>query len=295
MVAVVATNRFGPDTYAASVFIDGGLLVEPDPGNPGMVRPATAGSATVLGVNLQPAMPASTSAQSVDAYGAPVLDVSIPDSNCAVAWTGTFKLVYDDTVPFGGAVVCTGNGHVGPAVLTGSARGNSVDGVTAGPRANSVDGVTTAGSTTVTSATAAFVALDVTRPISGPGIPAGSVITAVNSGTSITISQPANATGAALTLVFGLSFLVSSATAAFVATDEGRTISGGSIPASTTVVAVPSGTVVQLSNAPTAAASGVTFVFGTTVTNTFYQIVGMCTAPAGVVAGFAGLTRLSQI
>lgn len=295
MVAVVATNRFGPDTYPASVFIDGGVLVEPDPGNPGMIRPAVVGSAAVLGVNLQPAEPASFNAQSTDAWGAPVLDVSVPDYNCAVAWTGTFKLIYDDTVAFGGLVVCSGNGHVGPAVLSGSAKGTVADGVTLGPKATVNDGVTVAGSTTVTSATAAFVATDVTRPISGGSIPAGSVITAVNSGTSITISQPASVSATAVSLVFGLTFLVTSATAAFVAADEGRTISGGSIPASTTIVAVVSGTTAQLSAAPTAAATGVSFVFSTSVTSTFGQIVGMCVAPLGVVAGSQGLTRLSQI
>lgn len=295
MVAVVATNRFGPDTYQVSTFIDGGLLVEPDPGNPGMVRPASAGSATVLGVNLQPVEPANFAYSTTDAFGAPVIDTSVPGPAAAIAWTGTYKLLYDDSVPFGAAVVCSGAGHVGPSVAAGGTKATVADGVTVGPRANVNDGVTAAGGTIVTSASAAFVATDVGRTISGGSIPANTTITAVNSGTSVTISQPANATANGVTLVFGLSFLVTSATAAFVAADEGRTISGGTIPAGATIVNVVNGTTAQLSAAPTAAATGVSFVFGTTVTSSFYQIVGMCVEPNGVVAGSYGRTRLSQI
>lgn len=65
------------------------------------------------------------------------------------------------------------------------------------------DGATTSGSATVTSATAAFTAADVGRTISGAGIPAGSTITAVGSGTSITISQLATATATGVTLTIG--------------------------------------------------------------------------------------------
>jgi hypothetical protein len=295
MAAVVPFNTHGPDTFPASVFIDGGLLVEPDPGTPGFIRPASAGSSTVLGVNLQPAEPATFAPDSTDAYGAPVLDISVPDSNCAIAFTGTYKLIYDDTVPFGSAVVCSGAGHVGPAVLTGSTKTTVADGVTLGPKANVTDAVLTAGSPVVTTTGTTFVATDVTRTVTGTGIPSGTTITAVNANNSITLSQPANNSASAVTLAFGLTFLVTSATAAFVATDEGRTISGGSIPASTTIDNIVSATIAQLTNAPTAAASGVSFVFGTTVTSTFYQVVGMCTEPLGVVAGSLGRTRLSQI
>lgn len=67
------------------------------------------------------------------------------------------------------------------------------------------DGVTNA-TTTVTSATAAFGAGDLGRPISGSGIPTGTVITAVASATSVTISAPAtaSATGVTLTLAGGI-------------------------------------------------------------------------------------------
>ena len=64
------------------------------------------------------------------------------------------------------------------------------------------DGVTTSGSTTVTSATAAFsLGCDLDKRIAGPGIPSGAYISAVTNATTITISAPATATatGVALT------------------------------------------------------------------------------------------------
>jgi hypothetical protein len=64
------------------------------------------------------------------------------------------------------------------------------------------DGVT-ASNTTVTSATAAFGAGDLGRPISGSGIPTGTVIAAVASATSITISAPATASASGVTLTLG--------------------------------------------------------------------------------------------
>lgn len=80
------------------------------------------------------------------------------------------------------------------------------------------DGATTANSKVVTSATAAFVAGDVGKLISGGSIPAGARITAVNSGTSVNIGiwqrnellenkiidYRATATAAGVTLVIGV-------------------------------------------------------------------------------------------
>lgn len=65
------------------------------------------------------------------------------------------------------------------------------------------DGVTTSGSTTVTSATASFNSGDIGRSISGTNIPAGAIITAFGSATSVTISAPATASGSAITLTLG--------------------------------------------------------------------------------------------
>lgn len=65
------------------------------------------------------------------------------------------------------------------------------------------DGVTTNTSTTITSATAAFVAADIGKPIAGTGIPANATIAAVASATSATLSAAATATGTGVTFTFG--------------------------------------------------------------------------------------------
>jgi hypothetical protein len=55
------------------------------------------------------------------------------------------------------------------------------------------DGVTN-GTTTVTSATAAFTAADVGRPVSGTDIPANTTIASVTNGTTVVLSQAATGT-----------------------------------------------------------------------------------------------------
>jgi hypothetical protein len=65
------------------------------------------------------------------------------------------------------------------------------------------DGVTTSGDATLTSATAAFVAGDVGKPISGTGIPAGTTILSRTSGTSVELSANATATGTGISIVIG--------------------------------------------------------------------------------------------
>lgn len=62
------------------------------------------------------------------------------------------------------------------------------------------DGVTTLGSTTVTSATAAFTRADVGKTISGTGIPASTKIVSVTSATAVVISNAATATGSGITI-----------------------------------------------------------------------------------------------
>lgn len=62
------------------------------------------------------------------------------------------------------------------------------------------DGVTTNTSPTVTSATAAFVAGDAGKTITGAGIPAATTILSVQSGTSITLSANATATASGVDL-----------------------------------------------------------------------------------------------
>lgn len=74
------------------------------------------------------------------------------------------------------------------------------------------DGATNS-NTTVTSATAAFTADDIGKPISGGTIPAGATITAVASATSVTISAAASGTATGVTLVTGIALASASYTA----------------------------------------------------------------------------------
>ncbi|MCA1683783.1 MAG: tandem-95 repeat protein, partial [Actinobacteria bacterium] len=75
------------------------------------------------------------------------------------------------------------------------------DALTAGLPVRTVsDGARTSGSTTVTSASAAFTAADVNASISGTGIPVGARISAVTDATTVTISSAATSTGTNTTL-----------------------------------------------------------------------------------------------
>lgn len=67
-----------------------------------------------------------------------------------------------------------------------------------------VDGVTVLGDATVTSATAAFAATDVGKPIAGTGIPAATTISSINSATSVEISATATASGTGVALTIGV-------------------------------------------------------------------------------------------
>jgi len=299
MAAVVAVSRFGPDSYTVSPagFVDGGMMVEPDPANAGFIRVASAASNTFLGVAIQPAEGSAFANPITAGYNAPILDISVPVERVAVGWQGTYKLLYSEAVNFGQLVSCGANGTVVPYQLAAWTVVNPTDGVTTGAHAGVADGVTTAGSTTVTSATAAFIASDVGRAISGGSIPANTTITAVGSGTSITISAAATVSAVGVALVFGAQFRVSSAASTFTQGVEGATISGGSIPAATIVTTFVDSHTLILSNAPTVTAAGVTFTFTNVPANQTQagQVVGRCVEPSGVIAGALGKTRLAGV
>ncbi len=70
------------------------------------------------------------------------------------------------------------------------------------------DGVTTSGSATVTSATGLFTSSDIGTPITGIGIPAGSLVASVNSATSIVITELATATGTGIVFTLADPLLV---------------------------------------------------------------------------------------
>jgi hypothetical protein len=65
------------------------------------------------------------------------------------------------------------------------------------------DGVTTAGSTTLTSATMAFTAGDVTKQITGVGLPGGTTIAGYTNATTVTLSGPATFTASGLRIGVG--------------------------------------------------------------------------------------------
>jgi hypothetical protein len=71
------------------------------------------------------------------------------------------------------------------------------------PIARTVTDAVLDSTTTVTSASADFVAADVGRPVTGTGIPNGTTISAVTNGTTITLSEAATATATAVALTFG--------------------------------------------------------------------------------------------
>lgn len=95
---------------------------------------------------------------------------------------------------------------------------------------------TTATNTTVTSATAAFTADDIGKPISGGTIPAAATITAVASATSVTISGAASGTAGSVTLVIGIAL----ASASYTAATQPVKFTHGSVTIGGTAVSVKS-------------------------------------------------------
>lgn len=145
------------------------------------------------------------------------------------------------------------------------------------------DGQTVSGSTTLTSVKgeAAFTTADLNNPVSGTGttIQAGTVITAINSATQVTLSKPATGNASNIYVsVYGDgnrtimdasttsgSTTITSSTAYFQAADVGKPIVGASIPAGTTVASVTNTTTAVLSKAANADAGSLTVTIGGTV------------------------------
>jgi hypothetical protein len=141
------------------------------------------------------------------------------------------------------------------------------------------DGVTVNGSPTLTSNKAAFTSVDVNNPVSGVGIPSGTIITAVNSATSVTMSKNATASGSGLWIsIYGDgnrtvmdsfttngSTTITSATAYFTAADVGKVVVGAAIPPGATIAAVTNTTTATLSMAATADSGNLTVTIGGTV------------------------------
>ncbi len=145
------------------------------------------------------------------------------------------------------------------------------------------DGQTVNGSTTLTSVNgqAAFTSADLNNPISGTGttIQAGTVITAINSATQVTMSKPATGNASNVYVsVYGDgnrtvmdafttrgSTAITSNTAYFTAADVGKPIVGAAIAAGTTIAAVTNSTTATLSAAASADSGNLTVTIGGTV------------------------------
>jgi hypothetical protein len=142
------------------------------------------------------------------------------------------------------------------------------------------DGVTISGSTTLTSASKAnFTSADVNNPVTGTNIQTGTIITAVNSATSVTMSKAATASGNNIFVsVYGDgnrtvmdafttsgSTTITSSTAYFTAADVGKPIVGAAIAAGTTIASVTNSTTATLSTVATADSGNLTISIGGTV------------------------------
>lgn len=150
--------------------------------------------------------------------------------------TRPFKaLVGSELIVSPGAIIIPASGY------TGSIR--EANGLT---NATCTDGVLTSGSTTVTSATAAFVAADVGKRITGLGIPDNATITARASATSITISAAATLTGTGVALIVGAALFTLSGKGAAIR--GALTIRGGNASTTSSAANPVLGCAIQLVN-----------------------------------------------
>jgi len=118
----------------------------------------------------------------------------------AINYYGRMRLMLNNGV---GAVAYTSTGDQGYMVVGAGNNPYPVINMVTIAATQVTDGVTTNGSTTVTSATASFVAADVGLPIGGTGIPGFSLIAKVNSSTSIELTKNATVTNTGVTLNIG--------------------------------------------------------------------------------------------
>lgn len=132
MVQTVARTRFGPETYEVSgqagEGVEGGMLVQPSAaaGHTQKVKPAVVDSTSWLGVALYDGQPEGTSGASTT-WGFATVDASVPRSEVAVAWHGTFKLKAAGALNFGDVVYCGAAGTVQKATTTGRAVGQVIE------------------------------------------------------------------------------------------------------------------------------------------------------------------------
>ena len=150
------------------------------------------------------------------------------------------------------------------------------------------DGATVLNSATLTSNTAQFTVADIGRPITGTGIPRGATITARNSASSATMSVKATRTGSPISFTIyadGVRTVSNAQTTAgstqlklpddkpaFVASDAGKTIVGGTIAAGATITSYSSPTLVTMSAAASSTGNNQAVTIGGSVV--VYALVG---------------------
>ncbi len=105
---------------------------------------------------------------------------------------------------------------------------------TANTKSSTVTGNTVSGSTSVTNVTGVANLL-IGETVAGTGIPPGTTITAI-SGTTLTLSAAATATGTAVSLTAGSTLLTNVST--LIGLAVGQTITGPGIPTGTTITAI---------------------------------------------------------
>jgi hypothetical protein len=122
MAGIRPVQEQGPLSFSANVNINGGQLVEPDAGNPGFIKPATAATTKCLGVAISDASGLPTPNQSgADAWGNPTYNAHQPPNEVAVAYRGVWRLTAQGAIPFGAYVIV---GTVAGTVADGGATPN---------------------------------------------------------------------------------------------------------------------------------------------------------------------------
>jgi hypothetical protein len=119
MTAVLPHYKQGAASYQVSALIFGGQLVEPTTQTAGTtdltIKPAVAGSKFCLGVAGKDGNVLAAQTGAANAYGAPLIDMSVLDDFVSVYYGGVdIWAWYSAAVAPGGLIAATANGTVGP-------------------------------------------------------------------------------------------------------------------------------------------------------------------------------------
>jgi hypothetical protein len=240
---------FSFDTHAAGLITDMSTSSPFD--IPVASLPATkrgiAGTGVVSSINTTGTLNSTTTITAIPSTagistGALVSGAGIPSGTIVTA------------IPSGSSITLS---QAATATATNVALGftNSTNFTTTGTtNSSSTTGTTTTASLTVT-AVASTAGMQAGMPVSGTGLPPGTVITAVLSGTSFTISIPASFGVAGGTLTFGLNSITAIPSTSGMGV--GMPISGNGIPAGSTITAIVSASSLTISNFLTAYGTGV--------------------------------------